>query len=321
MKMHAAVAIAAAAFLCSPGGRAAAEPVLTFAPGTGRDVGNGPFSVGWRFDVLQPVTVTGLGWYDQGGDGLEEAHTVGLWGPDRALRHSATVPSGSSASLVGQFRTVALPAFTLSPGKGYTVGGRTVAGVTERITGGDSPFSTVSQTVDPRIRYVAPVTTVDNPDFARPDFPLGDWGFYGPSFSVLPAPTPVPKPLEIEVSSNSVAAGDRFTLGIVLRRDITQPFDFYLIASTPAGTYTLRLDGAAVRGIRRIYANIPGFAAPFSTTVLRDIAVPRGLAGTVTFYAGVIEAGMIPPVGGLDELSAGTPTVIMLDTQSVAVRE
>jgi hypothetical protein len=327
MKMYVsgAVAAAAAAAFFFLAGMAAGEPVLTFDQNTGRNVGNGPFSIGWTFDVLEPLTVTGLGWYNQGGDGLEAAHMVGIWGPgpDYALLQSVTVPAGTAASMSGPFRNVPIPQITLAPGKGYTVGGQTATGLVERIVGGDTPFSTVSQSVDFRVTFVAPVTTVGDPSFTRPSFRLGDWGFYGPSFSVVPAPptpTPAPDPLVINVSATSVKAGDRFTLGIALNKSITQQFDFYLIASTPAGVFTLTIDGKIVPGIQRLYKNIPSFSAPFLKTVWNGITVPGGLHGTVTFYAGVVEAAKVPPVKSLDELTSSTQYMIMFDKESVTVQ-
>src|SRR5215471_8623259 len=36
--------------------------------------------LGWGFTLLQPVTVTQIGFYDEGQDGLSRACQVGLWG-------------------------------------------------------------------------------------------------------------------------------------------------------------------------------------------------------------------------------------------------
>lgn len=314
------VAIVAAGLSLAAAGPAGAVPVLTFDEATGRDVGNGPFSIGWTFDVTAPVTVTGLGWYDQGKNGLEAAHQVGLWGPDHSLLNSVTVPSGMTAPLSGQFREVAIPSIVLSPGKGYTIGGQTAAGLAERVVGGDSPFSRVAQSVDARLASLKPVTTVGDPTFARPSFPLGDYGFFGPSFSVVPAPTPTPpQPLSIVAAPASVRAGDAFTLGLNLTQNITRPFDFYQVMAAPFGVFTVEFTGALTPGIRPLFTNIPSFAAPFSHTTWNGIIVPPGIAGTFTFYAAVIEAGQVPPVTSLDQLSATTPTIIMFDKKVVTV--
>src|ERR1700730_1244531 len=34
---------------------------------------------GWTFYLLEPITVTGVGWYDDGLDGLAHAHEIGIW--------------------------------------------------------------------------------------------------------------------------------------------------------------------------------------------------------------------------------------------------
>jgi len=54
----------------------------------GRDIedcssgNNNNQTVSWQFDVLTPVWVTGLGWFDQGAGGLGTAHTVDIWAPN-----------------------------------------------------------------------------------------------------------------------------------------------------------------------------------------------------------------------------------------------
>ena len=62
---------------------------------------------GWTFEVLQPVTVTGLGWYDNnGGDGLFHPHQIGIWPGGLYSHHvtnillgSITIPAGTVAPL------------------------------------------------------------------------------------------------------------------------------------------------------------------------------------------------------------------------------
>src|SRR6267154_4205858 len=59
----------------------ASASVITFNPATGGTAANGDQSVGWQFNVLSPLTVTDLEWYDSAGTGLNTAHTVGIWSP------------------------------------------------------------------------------------------------------------------------------------------------------------------------------------------------------------------------------------------------
>jgi opacity protein-like surface antigen len=91
--------------------------------------GNGTSSTstrGYIFNVTQPVTVTGLSFFDLNSNGLNESHDVGLWSPSGSLLASATVPSGTAAPLdsSGKFRFVLLSTpVTLAVGSSYRTGG------------------------------------------------------------------------------------------------------------------------------------------------------------------------------------------------------
>jgi hypothetical protein len=163
-------------------------PALTFYEGTGGFANNQDQSVGWQFDVLSPVMVTGLGWFDEGGDGLVTAHMVGVWDGTGTLLTSVLVPAGTAASLDGQFRTVGITPIVLGVGTGYIVGGENFFSNTERLA------SRVDQTVDPRLRYIDATFSNIGSGFVRPtQFSVADTGFYGPSFSLDSVP-PIPAP-------------------------------------------------------------------------------------------------------------------------------
>jgi len=34
---------------------------------------------GWSFELVRPITVTGLAWFDQNADGLSHSHEIGIW--------------------------------------------------------------------------------------------------------------------------------------------------------------------------------------------------------------------------------------------------
>lgn len=166
-------------------GRAQADPVLSFDETTGGSGANQNQSVGWQFDVVQSITVTGLGWFDEGANGLSDRHTVGIWDPDGNLLASVIVPGGTAAPLDGQFRTVAITPLVLAPGAGYIVGGENSVSSTDRLA------SNVTQTVDPRITFVDATFSNIGSGFTRPtSFSVATSGFYGPSFSVRPVPEP-----------------------------------------------------------------------------------------------------------------------------------
>lgn len=163
---------------------ASAAPVLSFDELTGANALNQDQTVGWQFDVLSSLTVTGLGWFDEGGDGLAESHQVGLWDPSGTLIASVEVPAGTVADLDGQFRTVAVVPFVLAPGNGYIIGGLNSSTNSERLA------ANVTVTTNPAIRFVGPRfgglgTRPTNPSVAST-------GFFGPSFSIQVAQVPEP---------------------------------------------------------------------------------------------------------------------------------
>lgn len=184
------LSLAALALTLMCGGPALATPVLTFDASTGSSGSNQGQSVGWQFDVLAPIVVTGLGWFDEGGDGLVIGHTVGIWAPDGTLLASVAVPSGVGAALDGQFRTVSIPSLALGVGAGYIVGGENFSANTERLA-----FNVV-QAVNPNISFFDATFSDLGGGFQRPtQFSVADNGFYGPSFSVDDAPIPEPATL------------------------------------------------------------------------------------------------------------------------------
>lgn len=134
-----------------------------------------------------------------------------------------------------------------------------------------------------------------------------------------PTPSPRPTPLEVEVSP--LKPGKPFIVGIELEEDITQAFDFYLLADVQYCTvYTIYLNGVVEKGIRPICEDVPGYKAPFSTLIFPKDIIPTWCKGRViTFYTVVVEAGKIPPVKSLSELTPDTPYVIMLDKLSVLI--
>jgi Domain of unknown function (DUF4082)/PEP-CTERM motif len=167
--------------------RADATPILTFNEGTGGSGANQDQSVGWQFDVRSQVTVTGLSWFDEGGNGLAVAHTVGIWAPGGALLASVLVPSGVGAGLDGQWRTVAIAPLLLAPGAGYIVGGENFFNNTERLA------ADVTFALNPGLSFVDATFSSIGSGFTRPTaFSIATTGFFGPSFAVAPAAVPEP---------------------------------------------------------------------------------------------------------------------------------
>ena len=117
-----------------------------------------------------------------------------------------------------------------------------------------------------------------------------------------------------------MTAGQSFSVYVALIEDITQAFDFYLLVDTPAGPYTLYLNGNVKKGITPLYKKVPRFTKDYITTVRPRVKIPSGMKGkTVAFYAAFIQAGKVPPVRKLSELTPGTPYVILLSTYASTI--
>ncbi|MHC4219065.1 MAG: DUF4082 domain-containing protein [Planctomycetota bacterium] len=158
---------------------------IDFDESTGLDGIQNPQTVGWRFDVLEPIIVTGVTWYDEFHDGLLLGHETGLWDPAGNLLTSADIPAGTGAPLDGIWRVVKVEPFVLLPDDGYIVGGFMGFG------SGDRLAVYVDQTVHPAINWVDAMFAPANGEFQRPTSISGaENGFYGPSFQFTLVPAP-----------------------------------------------------------------------------------------------------------------------------------
>jgi len=79
----------------------------------------GTWSLGWEFNVIQSITVTGLGFYDDKGDGLKENHDVGIFNNKGELLVSGTVFANDP--LLGFFRYTVVTPIVLSIGNDYRI--------------------------------------------------------------------------------------------------------------------------------------------------------------------------------------------------------
>jgi len=166
---------------------------LANSPGPGQyfgfTEGNSDGTVAWTFEVLQPVQVYGIGWYDDGADGLNNVHAVGLSAAILAPSPnyvnnliSATIPSGTLASLIGSYRVVLTKAATLTPGF-YAISGWDFKSNPDLLK-----FAGASVPTDPRI---APLPTPSYGGFGGANISLLAPGSYlGPMLFVQPVPEP-----------------------------------------------------------------------------------------------------------------------------------
>ena len=138
---------------------------------------------------------------------------------------------------------------------------------------------------------------------------------------VPPTATPTETPLPpLVVLPSILTTGQTFSVYLALTEDITQPFDFYLLADTPAGPYTIYLNGRITKGVTPVYKNVKSFTKDYITTVRPAVKIPASMKGkTITFYAVVVQAGKKPPVKKLSELTPATTYVIMLDRKAGVV--
>lgn len=104
---------------------AADTPALGFTSTNGSYIDGFTRMLGWQFSAASGLSVSGLGWFDLGSDGLAVAHQVGIWEKNsQVLVASATVAAGTANPLSGFFRyaTLASPV-TLSAGTTYVIAG------------------------------------------------------------------------------------------------------------------------------------------------------------------------------------------------------
>jgi hypothetical protein len=152
---------------------------------------------GWTFGINSPITVTDLGFYDQGGDGLLRSHQVGIWqvnnyknptvaGP---LLTSALIPAGTGVQLDGPWRKVAIPPIILLAGS-YAIGGQDGSTSTDPIIyRGNIIITTPSN--DPRI-VIGDASKSASTGFSPPiqTFLIASSTESGPIFYLLPVPEP-----------------------------------------------------------------------------------------------------------------------------------
>ena len=79
--------------------------------------------IGYQFTVGGTAAqINALGVYDHNSDGLLDAHDVGIWDSSNVLLRSVSVPSGTSATLLDDFRYADVAPLTLSAGTTYVIG-------------------------------------------------------------------------------------------------------------------------------------------------------------------------------------------------------
>lgn len=164
-------------------------------------------TLGWDFQVTQELVVTDLGFFDMLettsgsiGDGLFEAHAVGIWDESGTLLVSGVVAGGTAAPEESGFRYVAVPETELQPGVTYIIGAHFTSGCD--FTNGGSGDCVVSYVqggilVPPKFAWDARVNPIGRRwggvGFAAP-LDTGTNPAFGPSFKFVPGDDPPPPP-------------------------------------------------------------------------------------------------------------------------------
>jgi hypothetical protein len=171
---------------------------VAIVPGSGgfqsSDYGSN-VTLGWGFTLADPVTVTGLGYFD-GNGGLTDVHPVGIWNSIGALLAEATVPSGATADLLSGFRFVSIAPVILGAGA-YSIGGYANDTSPDEFRFEVSSVTTVAGlSFGPANLYTKsdsltqPITKADA---------FSQDGYFGPNFEMSSA-TAVPEPAGMGVS-------------------------------------------------------------------------------------------------------------------------
>ena len=127
--------------------------------------------------------------------------------------------------------------------------------------------------------------------------------------------------MDIVVPDDDLNPGEPLTVEVVISKPVTTPFDAYILADTPIGIYSIFLNGMILPGITPAVRNVKSLGAPFKATILDGLNVPASIKGTTTLYVVLVDAGKLPPVGSLSELTPTTQYVIFLGKKTITVRD
>lgn len=179
-------------------GLAAVSPVKAQTPGytitnttSPNTLGNPPLTLGFQFTANQGLTVTALGLFDSGQDGLVDSHPIGIFNSSGTLLTSTTLASGTANPLVNQFRYAGVAPLTLAAGQNYFIGALyTTSNDPLIFPRGATGFATNSSITFVNASFGSGGTL---------SFPSGNAGnspgYFGPNFLFTPGgPAAVPEP-------------------------------------------------------------------------------------------------------------------------------
>jgi hypothetical protein len=106
--------------------------VIAISLGAGATSSGDDDTNGWRFQALNNISVTHLGAWDNGGNGLPDRVFVGIWNDAGTLLGQLTLGAGTASPLTDGFRYEPLGApVALTAGQFYRVGSVAASGIIE----------------------------------------------------------------------------------------------------------------------------------------------------------------------------------------------
>jgi hypothetical protein len=172
---------------------AAIEALTITTPHLG-GISNPPFTLGWNFTVDEDITLVQLGLYDHNGDGLADAHGIGLWSSGGSLLRSVSIFDGVGDPSNGEltatnFRYRDVDPLLLTVGSTYYLGATYASSRDLYHFNGPGAFTSIDQ-----ISVIGGVQ--QNGGFAFPARPIANSTLIvGPNFRIAgDAVAPVPEP-------------------------------------------------------------------------------------------------------------------------------
>jgi hypothetical protein len=174
-------------FVLAAAAQAGVTPAITFDNSTGLGLSNAPFTLGWSFSTNKTVTVSSLGVFDSGLDGLNDSYQVGLFDSGGNLLTSTTVESGTVDPLVNQFRYASTASVTLAAGGTYSIGALYLTGDDGIVAAPGGFGDPVNFGVNPAITFLDAGYGFGN-TLVAPQNGGGGEGYFGPNFLAAAVP-------------------------------------------------------------------------------------------------------------------------------------
>jgi hypothetical protein len=167
---------------------------------------------GWFFTTSAAISVSALGVFDSGQDGLGLSHDVGIYRTsDQSLLLSATLPAGSGSTLLDGFRYIAITPYDL-PADSYVIVMTMVGGIGDR-----QYINAASATTSAPVTYDLSAFGMSSGGLAYPGFPgVFESGMFGPNFQFDDSPGEIPEPASV-----LLLASGAFVLTFLRRRRLS----------------------------------------------------------------------------------------------------